>query len=106
MSDKPKYGSHNVSVTTYREAGTDLRKAFKALVLILTPDLDDENGPDTWQWVEDNNASFPAGGPYDTFLFSDSSSGELLGTITFTPDDRDALKNNGITVTFPPKSRQ
>jgi len=85
-----------LDIMTYRRADESVRKAFRKLVLTLTPDDDDENGPDTWEWVVANNAIFPDDGPYDTFLFMDVDSGEVLATGTFTIDDRDALKTNGI----------
>lgn len=97
QAESKQYGLDNLTITTYRQADQQTKSAFEALVLSLTPDQDDENGPDTWQWVLGNNAIFPAGGPYDTLLFCDSDTGEVLATGTFTPDDRDALKDNNIT---------
>jgi len=89
-----QYELGDLTVTTYREADAHTRSAFQALVLRLTPE-DGENGPDTWQWVLDNNASFPSE-LYDTFIFSHRITGEVLATGTFTPDDRGALRDNKI----------
>jgi hypothetical protein len=93
---KNKQWLKKLDIMTYRRADESVRQAFRQLVLPLTPDEDDENGPDTWEWVVANNAIFPDDGPYDTFLFMDVDSGEVLATGTFTIDDRDALKTNGI----------
>ena len=86
----------DLKISTYQQADEHTKRAFRELVLGLTSEEDDENGPDTWNWVLENNDKFPVGGCFATFIFSDRYTGEVLATATFTPDDRGCLKDNHI----------
>jgi len=87
-------------VTTFADADAGIRDQFKALVLALTPELDDEDGADLengpWPWVIKQNDQFPPDGPYATFLFLDCETGRVVATASFVRDDRKALENAGV----------
>jgi hypothetical protein len=105
MPVKVAYPQELITVQTYLNSSFEMSEQFRAWVLGLRPEGDNENGPDTWAWVRDNNAEVRDlvgdrnAPPYGTYLFIYGAPGirpQILATGSFFPDDRRVAEHLGL----------
>jgi GNAT superfamily N-acetyltransferase len=95
-----RYTLSDLKVTTFRACDSVTRAAYETFVRGLTLELDNEPGDDpekgTWVWVQENNATMKDGDPFDTFIFIERRTGEIVATASFVRDDRGVATRLGL----------
>lgn len=78
---KTLYKPTDLRVATFHGCTADMKTEFETWVRSLTLELDNEPGDaedGTWSWVLEAEAVFEGAKPFDTFIFSEVSTGKIL----------------------------